>query len=161
MLPSAKQIILLTQLFTTLAEAAEAYLQSKDLATPVTLGLPSKPMARNQVFLVLQEYGIDPLLHNQLPSFPPLTDEAPNYARLISFYLLPAGSQYIRRLQVLEALAEFFEGNPFYQITHEDREIELAISMKSVSTEAFNQFWIACRDTPQPVVFYQARIAAR
>ena len=152
---------MLKEIFSTIASEMENYLLVKGLATKIKTGIPErKAGAGNVVYITMQEYGIDPFLKNHGPSFNEETPGAPNYSHLISFYILPVSSKYNTRLQLIEAVVEFFEVKPFFHLPLSNGEYELSISMKTVTTTTYEQFWIANQQPPQPVVFYQARVSA-
>jgi hypothetical protein len=54
----------------------------------------------------------------------------------------------------------FFEEKPFFQLTVEKEDYELAISMKATNSSDYQQFWIALQQPSQPVLFYQARVSS-
>ena len=139
----------------------ESFLLVKGLATKVKIGeaTPSQH-GTNTVYIAMQQYGVDPFLKNH----PPLLDDeptnTPNFSHLISFYVLPQSDDYETRLQLVEAIVELFEIKPFFQLLINKDEFELSISMKSVTSADYEQFWIARQQPSQPVVFYQARVSA-
>lgn len=150
---------MLREIFSTLVSETENYLIIKGIPAKVTLGEPDKQLAGNRVFIAMLDYGIDPILRNR-----PMPDDdripSPNYSHLISFFALPVCEEYSSILQLIEALVEMFELKPFFQLTINNEDYELSISMKSTNTEDFNQFWIARQRPAQPVVFFQARVSA-
>lgn len=149
---------MLKEIFDKMCKEMESYFLQKGTTAKFILGYPSPLEQREGIYIALQDYGIDPLLKNRLP----VTDEQPhfsNYAHLLSFFLQPVCAAYERRLQLLETIVEFFEVRPFFEITIGKEQYELAISMKTVTTQDYTQFWIARQQPPEPVLFYQARLS--
>ncbi len=152
---------MLKEIFSTIAAEIENYLLVKGLATKVKIGSPAgKSSSNNNVYLAMQEYGIDPFLKNHGPTINEEGPGVPNYSHLISFYILPVSNKYNTRLQLIETIVELFETKPFFQLMLGTGEYELSISMKTVTTSTYEQFWVAQQQPPQPVVFYQARVSA-
>jgi hypothetical protein len=159
--PSAKLNKLLKEIFSTIASETESYLLVKGLATRVRIGNPpAKAVGSTTIYLSMQDYGVDPYFKNHIPNMDDEASQSPNYSHLISFYLLPVSEDYEMRLQLLEAIVELFEVKPFFHLTIKKAEFELSISMRPVTTAGYEQFWIACQQPSQPVVFYQARVSS-
>ena len=152
---------MLKEIFSTIASETESYLLVKGIATRVRIGNPpAKAVGSNTVYLSMQDYGVDPYVKNHIPNIDDDVSQSPNFSHLISFYLLPVSEDYEMRLQLLEAIVELFEVKPFFQLVINKAEFELSISMKPVTTAGYEQFWIACQQPSQPVVFYQARVSS-
>ena len=152
---------MLKEIFTTIAAETESYLLVKSVATRVRIGNPpANAIGSNVVYLSMQDYGVDPYFKNHIPNLADEPSQIPNYSHLISFYMLPVSSDYEMRLQLLEAIVELFEVKPFFKLLIGKDEFELSISMKPVTTAGYEQFWIACQQPSQPVVFYQARVSS-
>ena len=152
---------MLKEIFEKIATEIESYLLVKGIATKVKTGMQGgKASTNNIVYLTMQEYGIDPFLKNHGPTINEEAPGVPNYSHLISFYILPISSKYNMRLQLIEAVVELFEIKPFFNLALSIGEYELSISMKTVTTSTYEQFWLAQQQPPQPVVFYQARVSA-
>lgn len=159
-LPSSKSYNLLVDIFTSIAKEAENFLTKKGLPAKVKIDEPpSQAVNADRVYIAMQEYGIDPLLKNHLPN-PDDPEPGPNFAHLISFFVLPVSKSYKMRLQLLEAIVELFETKPFFNMMIRNNEYELSISMKSPSAPDYQQFWLALQQPSQPVVFYQARVSS-
>ncbi|MBC7849127.1 MAG: hypothetical protein H7Y31_05295 [Chitinophagaceae bacterium] len=151
---------MLKEIFQKIASETENYLLLKGLGTKVKIGDSAlRSSSKNMIILAMQDYGIDPMLKNHPP---PIDGDrsGPNYAHLLSFYLLPVSEKYENRLDLLEAIVELFEAKPFFQLEINDEEYELSISMKTSSAADYQQFWLAREQASQPVVFYQARVSS-
>jgi hypothetical protein len=151
---------MLREIFTKIASEMGAMLVQKGNTARVILGPVPMGESKPGIYIEMQDYGVDPLLrHHTLPQ----TEEAPsfsNYAHLIAFSVIPGNPDYDKQLQWMEDVVAFFDTRPFFQLMVDGQEYELAISMKSVSSNDFYQFWIARMEKPGPVVFYQARVSA-
>lgn len=151
---------MLKEIFQKIVSETESYLLLKGISTKVNLGEAAAGHAGNRVYIAMQDYGIDPLLKSHLPVPDDEFSRSPNYCHLISFYVLPVSPDYELRLQLLETVVELFEVKPFFQLLIDKEEYELSISMKGVTTEEYQQFWLARQQASQPVVFYQARVSS-
>lgn len=152
---------MLKEIFEKIASEIESYLLVKGISTKVKIGMQGEKTGTNDiVFIAMQEYGIDPILKNHIPVMTDDLSGIPNYSHLISFYILPVCNKYSRRLQLIETLVELFELKPFFNLTLSNGEFELSISMKSTTTNTYEQFWISRQQRPQPVLFYQARVSS-
>lgn len=152
---------MLKEIFDKIAAETESHLLVKGLATTVKIGPPVGKISSNTVvYIAMQEYGIDPILKNHMPASIDDTSSTPNYSHLISFYIVPVAGKYTKRLQLIEAVVELFELKPFFHLPLSAGEFELSISMKTVTTTIYEQFWLAQQLAPQPVVFYQARVSS-
>jgi hypothetical protein len=151
---------LLKEIFSALVQETESYLLLKGLATRASMGDPDNNAPGNRIYIAMQDYGIDPFLKNHNPLLDDEPARTPNYSHLISFYIVPVSEDYGTRLQLIEALVELFEVKPFFQLVINKEEYELSISMKSVSTSEYQQFWISRGQPSQPVIFYQARVSS-
>lgn len=151
---------MLKEIFHKITVETEHFLLLKGLQCKVKLGDPQDdPAGGPLIYLAMQDYGIDPFFRNRQPDFDDEAFSSPNFSHLLSFYLLPVAPAYETRLQLLETVVELFETHPFFQLTYKKDTYELAISMKSVNTAEYQQFWMARRQPSQPVVFYQARVS--
>jgi len=151
---------LLKEIFHKITVETENFLLLKGLQCRVKLGDPQdEPLDGPVIFLAMQDYGIDPFFRNHRPDFDDEAFSSPNFSHLLSFYLLPVSPSYETRLQLLETVVELFETRPFFQLPYKSDTYELAISMKTVNTTEYQQFWMARQQPSQPVVFYQARVS--
>ncbi len=151
---------MLREIFEKIATEASSYLLLKGLTPTIKLGAPDASHAANgTLFIGMEQYGVDPVLRNH-PQFEETAFPSTNFAHLISFYIVPRAEQYEQQLQLLENMVLFFEEKPFFQLTVDQEDYELAISMKDTKSADYQQFWIALQQPSQPVLFYQARVSS-
>lgn len=151
---------MLREIFEKIATEAHSYLLLKGLTPAIQLGSPDGSSSANGILYIgMEQYGIDPVLRNH-PQYEESNFPSTNFSHLISFYIVPRAAQYEQQLQLIENMVLFFEEKPFFQLTVDQEEYELAISMKPTNSADYQQFWIALQQPSQPVLFYQARVSS-
>jgi hypothetical protein len=145
---------MLAEIFQTISQELHDFLDARKVKTRkfVISGKPGKKP--RYIRLELLRFGSDVEHKNYIPN-PPSAKSFHSF----TFFVLAETPQYDERLELTELICEHFDKKPFVQVKINEKEYEMALSPIELSIDEINKFWIAQKQTPRPVLFYQARIS--
>src|SRR5688500_13272421 len=145
---------MLAEIFQTISQELLDFLDARKVKTRkfVISGKPGKK--QRYIRLELLRFGSDTEHKNYIPNPP----SAKSY-HSFTFFVLTQTRQYEARLELTALSCEHFDRKPFVQVKTNEKEYEMALSPLELNIDEVNKFWIAQKQTPSPVLFYQGRVS--
>jgi hypothetical protein len=145
---------MLAEVFQTISQELHDFLDARKVKTRkfVISGKPGKK--QRYIRLELLRFGSDTEHKNYVPNPP----SAKSY-HSFTFFVFAETPEYEERLELTELISKHFDQKPFVQVKINEKEYEMALSPLELTIDEINKFWIAQKQIPRPVLFFQARIS--